>query len=77
MKKLALLALTGLDLVSAALPFPTALPLPAVDLNNQADCNRNHQSCREYVLNVDAPWYKVMILLTACDIAFGKCMLSI
>jgi hypothetical protein len=72
MKKLALLALTGLVLVSMALPFPAA-----TNLNNQADCNRNHQSCREYVLNVDAPWYKITILLTACDVAFGKCMLGI
>ena len=49
----------------------------APDLNNQTDCNTNHMKCREYTLNLDAPWYKVMVLLTACDIAFGKCMLGI
>jgi hypothetical protein len=67
MKKLAIMALAGLVLVTAAAPA----------VNNQTDCNRNHVKCREYALNVDEPWYKVMVLLTACDIAFGKCTLGI
>jgi hypothetical protein len=72
MKKLAVFALAGLILVSAALPC-----LGALDVNDQTDCNKNHQKCREYALNVDAPWYKVMVLLTVCDIAFGKCSLGL
>jgi hypothetical protein len=72
MKKLAVFALAGLIAVSTALAFPAA-----PDLNRQTDCNRNHQDCREYTLNLDEPWYKVMVLLTACDVAFGKCMLGI
>jgi hypothetical protein len=72
MKKLAVLALAGLMLASAALTFSAA-----PDLNDQTKCNSNHQECREYTLNLDAPWYKVMVLLTACDIAFGKCMLGL
>jgi hypothetical protein len=72
MKKLAVLALAGSIAVTAALAFP-AYP----DLNRQSDCNRNHEQCREYVLDMDAPWYKVMVLLTACDVAFGKCMLGL
>ncbi|MCX6573700.1 MAG: hypothetical protein NTX99_06880 [Candidatus Aminicenantes bacterium] len=72
MRKLAILALAGLVLVTAAASFAAA---PA--LNNQTDCNTNHMKCREYTLNVDEPWYKVMVLLTVCDIAFGKCALGI
>jgi hypothetical protein len=72
MRKLAILALAGLIIVSAVVPFAEAR-----DLNNQTDCNTNHMKCREYTLNLDAPWYKVMVLLTACDIAFGKCTLGI
>ena len=72
MRKLAILALAGLVLVAAAASFAAA---PA--LNNQTDCNTNHMKCREYTLNVDEPWYKVMVLLTVCDIAFGKCALGI
>jgi len=67
MKKLVIVALLGLVLVTAAAPA----------VNNQTDCNRNHVKCREYTLNLDEPWYKVMVLLTACDIAFGKCMLGL
>jgi predicted small integral membrane protein len=72
MRKLAILALAGLVLVTAAASFAAA---PA--LNNQTDCNTNHMKCREYTLNIDEPWYKVMVLLTACDIAFGKCSLGL
>lgn len=71
MKKLAILALAGLILLTASVPFASA------DVNNQTDCNSNHMKCREYVFTVDAPWYKMALLLTACDVAFGKCMLSI
>ena len=71
MKKLAVLALAGLVLACVAL---TSSAAPAV--NDQRLCNSNHELCREYTLNLDAPWYKVAILLTACDVAFGKCMLG-
>ena len=72
MRKLAILALAGLVLVTAGVTFAAA-----PDLNDQTDCNTNHMKCREYTLNMDAPWYKVTVLLTACDIAFGKCMMGI
>jgi hypothetical protein len=67
MKKLAILVLAGFVLATAAAPA----------VNNQTDCNRNHVKCREYTLNLDEPWYKVMVLLTACDVAFGKCTLGL
>jgi hypothetical protein len=66
-KRLAILAVAALVLVTAAAPA----------VNNQNLCNSNHQSCREYVLNLDEPWYKVAVMLTGCDIAFGKCILGI
>jgi hypothetical protein len=72
MKKLAVLALAGLVLVSAALFFPTLLA--AHDVN---ECFENHQDCRENALNLDAPWYKVMLILTVCDLALGKCALAL
>jgi hypothetical protein len=72
MRKLAIMALAGLLLVTAGLTYAAA-----PELNDQTDCNTNHRKCREYTLNLDAPWYKVAVLLTACDIAFGKCMLGI
>ena len=71
MKKLAVVALAGLVLVSAALFFPTSLA--AHDVN---ECYKNHRDCRENALNLDAPWYKVMIILTVCDFALGKCVLA-
>ena len=72
MKKLATLALAGLVLVSASLIFPAALA--AHDVN---ECFRDHQDCRVNALNLDAPWYKVMLILTVCDIALGKCALGL
>jgi hypothetical protein len=72
MKKLAVAALAGLVLVSAALYFPTSLA--AHDIN---ECYRNHQDCRVNALNMDAPWFKVMLILTVCDVALGKCALGL
>lgn len=72
MRKLAILALAGLVMLTAGVSYAAG-----PGLNNQTDCNNNHMKCREYTLNIDAPWYKVMVLLTACDIAFGKCMLGL
>ncbi len=72
MKKLTILALAGLVLLTAGASSVAAPPV-----NNQTDCNSNHTKCREYALNVDAPWYKVMLLLTVCDLAFGKCSLGL
>ena len=72
MKKLAVLALSGLVLISAALVFPSAAVGRDIDA-----CYRNHQECRENALNLDAPWYKVTIILTVCDLALGKCILGL
>jgi len=72
MKKLAALTLSGLVIVSAALYFP--MSLAAHDVN---ECYKDHLDCRVNALNLDAPWYKVMIILTVCDVALGKCALGL
>lgn len=72
MKKLLLLALAGLVLLSSAIVFPLAVS--AHDVN---ECYRDHQTCRERALNMDAPWTKVALTLTVCDIALGKCILFV
>jgi hypothetical protein len=72
MKKACLLALAGLILLSSVLFFPLAAN--AHDVN---ECYRDHQVCRERALNLDAPWTKIALLLTVCDIALGKCILDL
>jgi len=72
MKKLAALTLAGLVIVSAALYFP--MSLAAHDVN---ECYKDHLDCRVNALNLDAPWYKVMLILTVCDVALGKCALGL
>jgi hypothetical protein len=72
MKKAFVLALAGIIFVSSALFFPLAVR--AHDVN---ECYRDHQVCRERALNMDAPWTKVALLLTVCDVALGKCILAV
>ena len=72
MKKTFPLALAGLLLLSAALYFPVAAK--AHDVN---ECYRDHQVCRERALAMDAPWTKVALALTVCDVALGKCILAV
>jgi hypothetical protein len=72
MKKVLLLAMAGLILVSAAIFFPVTLRAHDV-----AECYRDHEVCREHAMNMDAPWVKVALALTVCDIALGKCILAV
>jgi hypothetical protein len=72
MKKAILLVLAGLIFVSSALFFPLAAN--AHDVN---ECYRDHQVCRERALNMEAPWTKIALTLTVCDIALGKCILAV
>ncbi len=72
MKRTFPLALAGLLLLSAALYFPAAAK--AHDVN---ECYRDHQVCRERALAMDAPWTKVALALTVCDVALGKCILAV
>ena len=72
MKKLACLALAGLVFVSAVLFFPTAAAGRDIE-----ECYKDHLTCREGALNLDAPWYKVTLILTVCDLALAKCILPL
>lgn len=72
MKRTLPLALAGLMLLSAALYYPTAVR--GHDVN---ECYRDHQVCRERALAMDAPWTKVALALTVCDVALGKCILAV
>jgi hypothetical protein len=72
MKKVFMLALAGLVLLSSVLIFPLAVS--GHDVN---ECYRDHQVCRERALNLNAPWTKVALVLTVCDIALGKCILAL
>lgn len=72
MKKLAVMALAGLILVSAVLFFPASAAAHDV-----SGCFSEHMTCRENGLNMDAPWYQVMLVLTLCDLALGKCILVV
>lgn len=72
MKKLIVVALAGLVLLSAVLFFPPSAA--AVEVER---CFRDHMTCRENALNLDAPWYQVTLFLTLCDLALGKCILDL
>jgi len=72
MKKACLLALAGLILLSSVFFFPLA-----VGAHDMDECYRDHQICRARALNADAPWTKVALLLTVCDIGLGKCILDL
>jgi hypothetical protein len=72
MKKIFLLGLAGLMLLSSVLFFPLAVS--GHDVN---ECYGDHQACRERALAMDAPWTKVALALTVCDIALGKCILAV
>ena len=72
MKKILLLALAGLVLLSSVFFFPVA-----VSAHDVSECYRDHQVCRERAFNLDAPWTKVALVLTVCDIALGKCILAL
>lgn len=72
MKKLAALTLAGLVLASAVLFFPATAAAIAADY-----CHNDYIECRENAFSLDAPWYKMAIILTVCDIALGKCLLDL
>jgi len=42
-----------------------------------AEVQRSLELLHPVALNLDEPWYKVALMLTVCDIAFGKCALGL
>lgn len=73
MKKLASLTMAGLVLAAAVLLFPVRTE--AAVLANY--CYTDYTECRESAFALDAPWYKVAVILTVCDVALGKCLLGL
>jgi hypothetical protein len=72
MKKLIVVALAGLILLSAVLFFP-----PSAAAEEVGACFQEHVTCREHALNMDAAWYQVTLFLTLCDLALVKCILHL
>jgi len=38
------------------------------------DCFNNHSRCRQLALGSDAGWFRMTLMLTACDLGFGVCL---
>ena len=70
MKRTVSLALVFLVLFSAALFFPRQTA-GAVSVDN---CFNNHSRCRQLALGSDAGWFRMTLMLTACDLGFGVCL---
>jgi len=72
MKKAIALAL------AAALMFAAVILIPrSLFAGGGSDCERERQSCREDVLGNDEGWLRTMLMLSVCDIGWGKCVLRI
>lgn len=72
MKRTFSLALVFLVLFSAAMFFPRQAGAGSVD-----GCFSNHSRCRQLALGSDAGWFRMTLMLTACDLAFGVCLYSV
>ena len=71
MKKMVAVGLTALFLLGAVVFFPT----PA-DAREIAKCYSNLSSCRHNANVSGDGWFRTTLMLTVCDIAFGKCVLD-
>lgn len=40
-----------------------------------AECNADHETCREYALNSEEGFVVTTLMLTTCDIAWGWCQI--
>lgn len=72
MKKTIALAVAGILAFSLAVFTPQ--PLGADEIGR---CFENHQTCRGHALDMDAPWYVVMLFLSVCDVALAACILAV
>jgi hypothetical protein len=70
MKRTVSLVLAVLVLASAAVFFPiqagAAVPVDG--------CYSNYSRCRQLALGSDVGWFKMTLMLTACDLSFGVCL---
>jgi hypothetical protein len=72
MKKTIALATAGILALSLAVFSPPSLGAHDVD-----HCFRDHEICRQNAMNMEAPWYMVMLYLSACDVALGVCIFKV
>jgi hypothetical protein len=71
MKKTIAVALAGICLLSLV----AVLSLPAAGQDRGIDrCFNNYERCRQRAFNMDVSWVKMTIVLTGCDIGFGRCL---
>ena len=72
MKKAIALTLAVAFFLSAFLFFPSssAAKTPA------DDCYDSWEACRTRALESDQGWIRTALMLTACDLALGKCILT-
>jgi hypothetical protein len=72
MKKAIALTLAVVFFVSVFLffPRPSAANTPA------DDCYDSYEVCRNRALESDQGWFRTAIMLTTCDLALGKCILT-
>ena len=71
MKKAIALALAGLVMFSVVCFFPQA-----AEARDCVECYRNHGACRVNAFNAQMGWFRMSLLLTVCDVALGRCLLT-
>lgn len=69
MKRVIVLALTGALLVSACFFFA-----PAVSGRDVAECYRNLDTCRDKAFGSNVGVVRMTLMLTMCDVSFGRCV---
>jgi hypothetical protein len=72
MKKNIVLAAAMALLFTAVVLIPASLLAGAVP-----ECEQERQKCRTDVLGNEEGWLRTMLMLSICDIAWGKCVLRI
>jgi hypothetical protein len=70
MKKLVALALAGLVVLSVFCFFPRVAEARAA-----AECFGNYKFCRGSAFAMDGGWFKMTLVLTACDLGLGRCLI--
>lgn len=69
MKRVIALTLAVVFFLGAFLWFPRA------SCAHASHCNADWQYCRQYALGSDEGWVRTTLMLTVCDVAWGKCQL--
>lgn len=62
--------------LAVVLMLSSVLFLPQSSLAEDA-CTTRWNECRESAMGADVGWIRTTIMLTICDLAWGKCQLAI